>query len=102
MPTGSEPEHSGKHKVEETPKSSEVLTQELEASLSGQLSPQALAQLKAYLKQGQIAPPSSPTTPAGTSNTTEQATVHMRLLLPLHHLLLCNPASEILVPKLFL
>jgi hypothetical protein len=44
--------HSGKQKVEETPKSSEVLTQELEASLSDQLSPQALAHLKAYIKQG--------------------------------------------------
>jgi hypothetical protein len=51
MPTGSEPEHSSKHKVEKTSKSSKVLTQELEASLSGQLIPQALAQLKAYLKQ---------------------------------------------------
>jgi hypothetical protein len=72
MPTGSESSHSGKHKVEETPKSLEGLTQELEASLSGQLSPQEIAQLKAFLKQGQDVPPLSPTTPAGTSNTTEQ------------------------------
>jgi hypothetical protein len=71
MPTGSESSHSGKHKVEETPKSSKVLTHKLEASLSGQLSPQAKAQLKAFLKKGQNAPPSSPTTPVGTSNTTK-------------------------------
>ena len=46
MPASSESIHSDKHKVEGTPKSSEVLTQELKASLSGQLSPHALAQLK--------------------------------------------------------
>jgi hypothetical protein len=44
--TGSEPEHSGKNKVEETPKSSKVLTQKLEASLSSQVGPQAKAQSK--------------------------------------------------------
>jgi hypothetical protein len=44
MPTGFEPENSGKHKVEEILKSSKVLTQELEASLSGQLSPHAPTQ----------------------------------------------------------
>jgi hypothetical protein len=72
MPTSSESSHSGKHKVEETPKSSEGLTKELEASLSGQLSPQEIAQLKAFLKKGQDVPPLSPTTLVGTSNTTEQ------------------------------
>jgi hypothetical protein len=50
MPTGSAPSHSGKHKVEGTPKSSKVLTQELEASLSDQIRPQELDQLKAFLK----------------------------------------------------
>jgi hypothetical protein len=72
MPTGSESSHSDKHRVEGTPKSSEVLTQELKASLSGQLSPQALAQLEAFLNQGQDVPPSTPATPVVTSNTTEQ------------------------------
>jgi hypothetical protein len=69
---GSEENLSGKHKVEETPKSSEVLTQKLETSLSIPLSPHAKARLKAFLKQGKMVSPSSPTTPAGTSNTTEK------------------------------
>jgi hypothetical protein len=100
MHTSSETEHFGKHKVEETPKSSEVLTQELEASLSGQLIPQALAQLKSYLKQGQIAPPSSPATPANISNTTEQQqstkiATPITSLTPLQSSFI-NPSSEII------
>jgi hypothetical protein len=83
MPTASESSHFGKHKVEGTLKSSEVLTQELEASLSGQISPQALAQLKAFLKQSQEVPPSTPNTPAGTSNTIEHNSPQ-RLILLLH------------------
>jgi hypothetical protein len=48
------------------------LTQKLEASLLGQLSPQALEQIKSYMRQGPDMPPSMPSTPAGTSNTIEQ------------------------------
>jgi hypothetical protein len=68
--TGSEASHSGKHKVKETMKRLEVLTKKLEASLSSQLGPQANSQLEAFPKQGHNVPPSSPTTPVGTSNTT--------------------------------
>jgi hypothetical protein len=70
--TGYEASHSDKHKVEESLESLEVLIEKLEASFSGQLGPQAKAQLEAFLKQGQTMPPSSPTTPAGTSNTTKK------------------------------
>jgi hypothetical protein len=70
--TGSESSHSGQHKVEKTPKSSEVLTHKLEATLSDQLSPRKKAQLEAFLKQGQTVPPLSPTTLPGTSNTTDK------------------------------
>jgi hypothetical protein len=48
------------------------LKHKLEASLSGHISPQEKAQLKPFLKQGQTVPPSLPTTPVGTSNTTEK------------------------------
>jgi hypothetical protein len=68
----SESIRSGKHKFEESPKISEVLTQKLEASLSSPLGPQTKVWLKAFLKQGQTVSPSSPTTPVGTSNTIEQ------------------------------
>jgi hypothetical protein len=70
IPPGFEPGNSGKQDIEETPKSSEVLTQELEASLSSPLGPQAIAQLEAFLKQGQDASPSTPATYA--ANTVEQ------------------------------
>jgi hypothetical protein len=72
MPIGFEPIHFGKHKVQETSKSSEVSTKELQASFTGQLSPQALSQIKSFLKQGQDVPPSSLATPVVTSNTIEQ------------------------------
>jgi len=72
MPTGFESSHFGKHKVEGTPKSSKVLKQELEASLSDQLIPQALAQLKYFLNKGQYVPPSEPTTPVVILNTTKK------------------------------
>ena len=70
IPPCFEPGHSSKHNIDETLKSFEVLTQELEASLLEQLSPEALAQLKAYLKQGHDASPSTPATPS--TNTVEQ------------------------------
>jgi len=46
------------------------LTQELKASLSSPLGPQATTQLEACLKQGQDKPPSTPATLA--TNTTKQ------------------------------
>ena len=67
MPPGFEPRYSGKHNIEETPKRFEVFTQELESSLLGKLSHQTLAHLKTYLKQGQDASPSTPTTPAAST-----------------------------------
>jgi hypothetical protein len=70
MPPCFEPRYSGKHNIEETPKRSEVFTQELEASLSGQLGHQALSHIKTYLKQGQDASPLTLATPA--TNTVEQ------------------------------
>jgi hypothetical protein len=74
MPPGFEPGYSGKHNIEETPKSSEVLTQELEASLLRQLGHQALAHLKTYLKQGHDAYPSTKTTPATNIAEQQQST----------------------------
>jgi hypothetical protein len=96
---GSEYSHSGKNKVEEASKSSKVLKHKLEASLLGHIIPQEKAQLKPFLKQGQTVPPSSPTTPVGTSNTTEKQQytdigTPITSLTPLQFILV-NPNFEI-------
>jgi hypothetical protein len=70
MPLGFEPGSSCKYNIEETPKSSKVLTRKLQASLSISLGPQATAQLEAFLKQGQDASPSTLAT--FSTNTAEQ------------------------------
>jgi hypothetical protein len=74
------------------------LTQELKASLSSPLGPQATAQLEAFLKQGQDKPPSTPTTPA--TNTTEQQ-LSMDIGAPITSLTplqssFGNPSSEVI------
>jgi hypothetical protein len=69
---GSESSHSGNHKFEETSKILEVLTQKLDASLSGLLGLHVKARLKAFQKQGQTVSPSSPTILVDTSNTAKQ------------------------------
>jgi hypothetical protein len=71
-PTGSEPSSSTKHKVEEVPKIPEVLFHEIRTSLSGLNDPQVLARFEAFMNLGQVVPHSTPTTPAGTPNTTGQ------------------------------
>jgi hypothetical protein len=71
MHGGSESSHFDKHRVEGTSKRPQKLTQEVKASLSGQLIPQELAQLEDFLKQGQDMPRSTPTNPSVTSITIE-------------------------------
>jgi hypothetical protein len=61
-PPGFELENSSKQDTQETPKGSEVLTQELKLSLSIPLGPQATVQIERFLKQGHDTSPSTPTT----------------------------------------
>jgi hypothetical protein len=68
--TGPEPSSSTKHKAEEVPKDPEVLFHEIRASLVGLKDPQVMAQFEAFMNPGQVVPHSTPTTPAGTPNTT--------------------------------
>jgi hypothetical protein len=71
-PTISEPSSSTKHKAEEVPKGPKVLFHEIRASLAGLKDPQVMAWFEAFMNLGQVVPHSTPTTLAGTPNTTGQ------------------------------
>jgi hypothetical protein len=70
--TGSKPSSSTKHKAEKVPKIPEVLFQEFRTSLSGLNDPQVLAWFEAFINPRQVVSHSTPSTPAGTLNTTGQ------------------------------
>ena len=98
IPPGFEPGYSGKQNIEENQKNSEVLTQELEAPLSEKPSAPALAHLKAYLKQGHDASPSTPATLAANTVEQQQSTeisTRITSLTPLQ-LSFGNPSFEII------
>jgi hypothetical protein len=99
MPLGFEPGSYGKHNIEKTTKSSEVLTQKSEASLSSPIGPLEMAQLKAFLKKGKDASLSTPSTLV--VNTVEQQW-SIEINTPITSLTPLSLSLEILVPKSFL
>jgi hypothetical protein len=71
IPPGFEPKSSGKQTTEESPKNPEVSSQGLETSQAEHLESQTKVQSETPLKQNQVIPPLSPTTPADTSRAIE-------------------------------
>jgi hypothetical protein len=76
------------------------LFQEIKTSLSGLNDPQVLARFEAFMNLEQVVPHSTPTTSAGTPNTTGQEhsiTVRSPItsLTPLHTIF-GNPSSELI------